>query len=222
MRAPVLEIQGLTVRYARASRRGRSISRSGRARSWGSWGIGRGQVDRRARRRPPPARSRGASSRGDPPRGPRPPGPVRGRDAAPPRRRRRAHPAGPALRAQPRLPDRAPGDGRARIHRGLSREAAAAEMVRLLGHLGLPEPAEVLRRYPHELSGACGSACSSPWPFLRPHARHRGRADHGARRHHAGPDPAAPCEPPGGDRGSRRSSSPTISAWWRTWRIASP
>jgi oligopeptide/dipeptide ABC transporter ATP-binding protein len=26
-------------------------------------------------------------------------------------------------------------------------------MVRLLGHLGLPEPADVLRRYPHELSG---------------------------------------------------------------------
>ena len=40
-----------------------------------------------------------------------------------------------------------------RIHRGLSREAADAEMVRLLGHLGIPEPADVLRRYPHELSG---------------------------------------------------------------------
>ena len=40
-----------------------------------------------------------------------------------------------------------------RIHRGLSREAATAEMARRLGHLGLPEPAEVLRRYPHELSG---------------------------------------------------------------------
>jgi oligopeptide/dipeptide ABC transporter ATP-binding protein len=40
-----------------------------------------------------------------------------------------------------------------RIHRGLSRAAAAAEMVRLFGHLGLSEPADVLRRYPHELSG---------------------------------------------------------------------
>jgi oligopeptide/dipeptide ABC transporter ATP-binding protein len=40
-----------------------------------------------------------------------------------------------------------------RIHRGLSREAATAEIARRLGHLGLPEPAEVLRRYPHELSG---------------------------------------------------------------------
>ena len=40
-----------------------------------------------------------------------------------------------------------------RIHRDLSREAAEAEMVRLLGHLGIPEPAEVLERYPHDLSG---------------------------------------------------------------------
>jgi oligopeptide/dipeptide ABC transporter ATP-binding protein len=40
-----------------------------------------------------------------------------------------------------------------RIHRDLSREAAEAEMVRLLGHLGIPGPAEVLERYPHELSG---------------------------------------------------------------------
>jgi oligopeptide/dipeptide ABC transporter ATP-binding protein len=40
-----------------------------------------------------------------------------------------------------------------RIHRGLSRAAASAEMVRLFGHLGLPDPADVLERYPHELSG---------------------------------------------------------------------
>jgi oligopeptide/dipeptide ABC transporter ATP-binding protein len=40
-----------------------------------------------------------------------------------------------------------------RIHRGLSRSAADAEMVRLLGHLGIPDPADVLQRYPHELSG---------------------------------------------------------------------
>jgi oligopeptide/dipeptide ABC transporter ATP-binding protein len=40
-----------------------------------------------------------------------------------------------------------------RLHRGLSREAADAEMVRLLGHLGIPDSADVLRRYPHELSG---------------------------------------------------------------------
>jgi oligopeptide/dipeptide ABC transporter ATP-binding protein len=40
-----------------------------------------------------------------------------------------------------------------RIHRGLPRREADAEIVRLLGHLGISEPAEVLERYPHELSG---------------------------------------------------------------------
>jgi len=40
-----------------------------------------------------------------------------------------------------------------RIHRGLPRDVADAEMVRLLGHLGIPDPADVLQRYPHELSG---------------------------------------------------------------------
>ena len=40
-----------------------------------------------------------------------------------------------------------------RLHRGLSRAAARDAMVRLLGHMGIPDPAEVLRRYPHELSG---------------------------------------------------------------------
>jgi oligopeptide/dipeptide ABC transporter ATP-binding protein len=40
-----------------------------------------------------------------------------------------------------------------RLHRGLGREAAATAMARLLGRMGIPDPAGVLRRYPHELSG---------------------------------------------------------------------
>jgi oligopeptide/dipeptide ABC transporter ATP-binding protein len=40
-----------------------------------------------------------------------------------------------------------------RIHRGLSRGAAAAEIARLLGRLGIPDAVDVLQRYPHELSG---------------------------------------------------------------------
>jgi oligopeptide/dipeptide ABC transporter ATP-binding protein len=40
-----------------------------------------------------------------------------------------------------------------RIHTGLSRGAADTEMAQLLGHLGIPDPADVLARYPHELSG---------------------------------------------------------------------
>jgi oligopeptide/dipeptide ABC transporter ATP-binding protein len=40
-----------------------------------------------------------------------------------------------------------------RLHRGLTRAEAAAEMVRLFHHMGLPDPADLLGRYPHELSG---------------------------------------------------------------------
>ena len=40
-----------------------------------------------------------------------------------------------------------------RIHRRLSRAAADAEMTRLLARLGIADAADVLRRYPHELSG---------------------------------------------------------------------
>jgi oligopeptide/dipeptide ABC transporter ATP-binding protein len=40
-----------------------------------------------------------------------------------------------------------------RLHRGLGRAAAAAEVARLLGQMGIPDPAGVLERYPHELSG---------------------------------------------------------------------
>src|SRR5262249_52949443 len=40
-----------------------------------------------------------------------------------------------------------------RLHRRLSRSAAAAAMAELLGRMGIPDPVELLRRYPHELSG---------------------------------------------------------------------
>jgi oligopeptide/dipeptide ABC transporter ATP-binding protein len=40
-----------------------------------------------------------------------------------------------------------------RLHRRLSPAAARDEMTRLLGRLGLPDPGDVLARYPHELSG---------------------------------------------------------------------
>jgi oligopeptide/dipeptide ABC transporter ATP-binding protein len=40
-----------------------------------------------------------------------------------------------------------------RVHRGLSRAAAEAEITRLLGRLGIADAADVLQRYPHELSG---------------------------------------------------------------------
>jgi len=37
--------------------------------------------------------------------------------------------------------------------RGLDRKAATAEAARLLGQVQLPDPGQVMRRYPHELSG---------------------------------------------------------------------
>ncbi len=39
------------------------------------------------------------------------------------------------------------------LHRRLSRREATAVMARLLGRMGLPDPEDALRRYPHELSG---------------------------------------------------------------------
>jgi len=40
-----------------------------------------------------------------------------------------------------------------RIHRGLSRRAARAEAVELMGRVGIPEPASRYRAYPHQFSG---------------------------------------------------------------------
>ena len=40
-----------------------------------------------------------------------------------------------------------------RFHFGQSRSAARARVVELLASVGLPEPADVAERYPHELSG---------------------------------------------------------------------
>jgi oligopeptide/dipeptide ABC transporter ATP-binding protein len=40
-----------------------------------------------------------------------------------------------------------------RLHRGLDRNAADAEVVKLLGRVGIPSPERRSRQYPHELSG---------------------------------------------------------------------
>jgi peptide/nickel transport system ATP-binding protein len=40
-----------------------------------------------------------------------------------------------------------------RLHRGLGRAAAEGELARLLGRMAIADPAGLLRRYPHELSG---------------------------------------------------------------------
>ncbi|MFC4115006.1 dipeptide/oligopeptide/nickel ABC transporter permease/ATP-binding protein [Nonomuraea zeae] len=40
-----------------------------------------------------------------------------------------------------------------RVHLGMGRRQARAEAVRLLASVGIPDPARMLRRYPHQLSG---------------------------------------------------------------------
>lgn len=48
-------------------------------------------------------------------------------------------------------------------HRGLKGEPARKEAASLLDRVGIPDPNRRLKEYPHQLSGECGSARSSPW-----------------------------------------------------------
>ena len=150
------------------------------------------QVDDRTRRRAP---SPGARARGgwrDPIPGARPPRCLRRRDATAPRRRHHAHPAGPTLRAQPRLPHRPAGDGRppdppwSIAEGGRRGDGPAPRPPRNPRADGRSPtlPARAVRR----------DAATGPHRdgvLLRADAGHRRRADDGPRRHHPGPDPAA-------------------------------
>jgi len=44
-----------------------------------------------------------------------------------------------------------------RLHQGLSRRQARAAAIEMLAKVGIPEPAQRIDNYPHELSGACVS-----------------------------------------------------------------
>ena len=154
MNPPVLEIQGLTVRYGSrlatwevdlALHAGEVLGLVGESGA-GKSTIGRAVV----RLLPEPGRVESGAIR------------LRGRDllGLPEGEMRRLRGADVTLIPQDPLSALNPvfriglqATDALRIHRNLSRQAAAAEMIRLLSHLGIPDPAAMLERYPHELSG---------------------------------------------------------------------
>jgi len=78
-----------------------------------------------------------------------------------------------------------------RLHQGLRGKKADEAAIELLEDVGIPDAPRRLKEYPHQFSGGCASARSSPSrsPATRP--AHLRRADDGTRRHHPGPDPGA-------------------------------
>ena len=88
-------------------------------------------------------------------------------------------------------------------HTAGSRREAREEAVRLLDRVGLPDARRRLDAYPHQLSGGQRQRVDDRHgPRRRPGPAPRRRADHGARRHPAGPDPGAA---PGAARRARAS-----------------
>ncbi len=93
-----------------------------------------------------------------------------------------------------------------RHHLDMGRTEADETAVALLRSVGIPEPEKRLRVYPHELSGGMRQRVMIAIALgLRPEAAVRRRADHGARRHGAGPDPR-PAAGTAGASGSWPSS----------------
>ena len=70
---------------------------------------------------------------------------------------------------------------------GADKELAKNRSIEMLKLVGIAMPENVYNCYPHELSGGMRQRVMIAMALAcQPQAHHRGRADHGARRHHSG------------------------------------
>ena len=87
-------------------------------------------------------------------------------------------------------------DEQLRAHEGLSAKQARRRTLELLGAVGIPNPEARIDDYPHQFSGGMRQRVMiAMGTLVQPRRADRRRADHGARRHHPGPDPRADREP---------------------------
>jgi len=76
-----------------------------------------------------------------------------------------------------------------RQHQPVKRRVARRRTLEMLEAVGLPDPPQTVRSYPHELSGGDAAAGDDrPAPGLQRQPAHRRRADHRSGRDHSGPD----------------------------------
>ena len=77
-----------------------------------------------------------------------------------------------------------------RVHMGMDRAQRRARAIELLKEVGIPDPAERLGHYPHQMSGGqCQRVMIAIAIACNPEAPDRRRADHRARRHDPEADP---------------------------------